>query len=433
MKAAEPHSQVVLHEFPEEHPARSEHVITETSVRHPSASLQSLVPLAGWLAGEDSAGAVRVHITGADGRCVASAVVTPADESRLVRRLKLPSQPLSKCAVVSDVALEKDAPRPLAAALLYLCARRGRIWDRAVLAAPLAADRSPDHLATLVGLDPLKRVPHFEVHGQPWSLAAQTLDISIHRAWSAATPTLQAALQEQFVAELVETLERWIQRFFANSWFQAVRDGTLTKEQYVHTLANLHQFVRWTTRHIGRAVACSHDRAIRDKWLEHLQGEVNHEVIIEKDLAALGADVDYVVHSMQPSLPNLQFIVTQEAMVAFHADPVLIMASPFVAEGFAAHLDQKFVDDLRRTAKSWGIDNPKQVTAFLASHIDFDGGQDGHWEQSRRMLHRYLRTEGELARFLGVVRLCQDAFNRSYAGYFDDLAVFGVTPSAGAT
>lgn len=423
MKATDHHSPSVADAPLPDRGPRSEYLVTERPLRDAAAGGDHLVFAPGWLSGEESAAATLVTLSRRDGKPVARAVVTPADESTTLRRLELPAGAVSKCAFVSDVALEPDAPADLRAALFYLCARRARIWDKVVLVAALAKDASPDSGSDVIALEPLQRIKPFELHGRSWALSAQRVDIAVHRAWTAA-PALQPTLQEQFVGEAVETLERWIGRFFQNSWFRAVREGTLTKEQYIYTLANLHQFVRWTTRHIGRAVGCSHDRAIRNKWLSHLREEVDHEIIIEKDLAALGADVDYVVRSMVPSLENHVFVAIQEASVAFHADPVLIMASPFVAEGFAAHLDQNFVTALRSTAKSWGIENPKQVTAFLCSHIEFDGGDDGHWDQTRRMLGEYLRTEEQFARFMNVVKICANAFDRSYSAYVDDLAIF---------
>lgn len=427
MRANAHHSLPVTDEASSEQKSKPSHVLTELPLREAPFVPAELVLQPGWLAGEESPAAVRITISRADGTCVASAVVAPAEESSLLHRLGLPAEATSKCAFVSDVMLEAESTPSLRAALMYLCARRARIWDRSVLTAGLGKDGSMEGAAALLDLQPLQNIKRFEAHRQTWLLCAQRTDIAIHRAWTAASEH-HALLQQQFTAEAVETLERWMKRFFANSWFRAVREGTLTREQYIYTLSNLHQFVRWTTRHIGKAIACSDDRAIRNKWLDHLQGEVDHEIIIEKDLAALGADVDYVVRWMLPTVENHQFLVTQEAMVSFHADPVLIMASPFVAEGFTGHLDQSFLDDLRRTAKSWGIENPKQVTAFLASHVEFDGGDDGHWEQSRQMLDRFLRTEEQFALFMNVMRICQNAFDRSYSGYVDELAIFSASP-----
>lgn len=383
-----------------------------------------LVPLAGWVTGESSGKGRRVTVSRPDGGVVGSAVVTAAEESSLLRPLGLPAKALSRCSFVSDVATAPGVTDEVLPALLYFCGRRGRIQNRAIFVT--AFSKEPAEADRILGLEPLPAAGRFESGGSQWTACAQRLDIALHRAWTAAPPPVQATLREQFVPEAVETLEIWIKDvLLQNAWFRAVREGTLTKEQYVFTLSNLHQFVRWTTRLIGRAVSYSSDKALRNKWLEHLRGEVDHEVIIESDLAALGADVDYVVKFMAPTVETQQFMVTQESMIGFHTDPVMFEAPPFVAEGYAAHLDQKFVDALRANARRWGIENPKQVTAFLASHITFDGGYDGHWELGRRMLGEHLGTNADIVRFMNVARLCMDSVNRSYTSFVEDLAIYG--------
>ena len=385
-----------------------------------------------WWHGEDSSAGVRVSIVEErSGKAIATALVTPAEQSTTLARFKLPVAALSRCVFVSDVWLDGGVDGALPA-VLYAALRRGRIWDRAVVCT-MALDESshdPKSAARLCDLRPLPKLPTVETGRAKWIPSAQRVDIAIHRVWTEGA-RFQAFHSEQFEAEAVETLQRWIDRFFKSPWFESIRNGTLTKEQYVYCLSNQHQFVRWTTRLIGRAVSCSHDRLMRNKWLDHLQGEINHEVIIEKDLAGLGEDVDYVVGAMQPIVPNLQFMVGQESAIAFHEDPVLFIASPFVAEGFTARLDKEFIEILRSNAKSWGIENPKHVTAFWASHVEYDGGDDGHWDHSRRVLRIYLKTERDLQRFLNAQRLACEAFLRSYTAYIEDLAIFAASPSVG--
>lgn len=407
--------------------------LVEQSVAAAPRAEAGLVPLGSWLHGEDSKESTRVSIFVDSGqRCIATALVTPAEESSAFGRFKLPRAALGRCIVVSDVMLDPAADSALST-LMYACLRRGRIWDRATIVTAVSGEAGGDRRSAespdRFDLTPLYKLQPTEHGGTTWTPVAQRIDLSIHRAWTQTSTAMQGFLQEQFSAEAVETLNRWIERFFKTPWFQSIYDGTLTREQYGYCLANQHQFVRYTTRLIGRAVSHSDDRAMRNKWLEHLQGEINHELIIEKDLQALQADVDYVVHWMVPNVANQQFMVAQESAIAFHMDPVLFMAAPFVAEGFTARLDHGLIDALRRTAKSWGVDNPKQVTAFWSSHVEYDGGDDGHWEHSRRMLDDYLRTDRDLQRFLNVVRLACNAFERSYTSYVEDLAIFGATPA----
>ena len=404
----------------------SDYIITEHPVRDGSPVAGGAGATTGWAWGEDSPKSIRVIVSRASGEQLGTALVTPAEESTLLRRTRLSPQTFDRCVVVSDVSIVPSAPSDTLASLLYFCGRRGRLWGRAMVVAALAKDVATQ-AGAVIALEPLSKLKSFDAGGQTWVMHAQRLDVAIHHAWGASSSAMQASLREHFVPEAVEMLETWIPTLFSNPWFRAVQDGTLTKEQYIYTLGNLHQFVRWTTRLIGRAVSHSTDRRLRNKWVEHLRGEVDHELIIERDLAALGADVEYVVSSMVPSVETQQFMVSQESMIGFHADPVRFEAPPFVAEGYAAHLDQKFIDALRSTARGWGIENPKQVTAFYASHIDFDGGYDGHWELGRNMLKEHLKTDGDLVRFLNVARLCMDSVNRSYTAYVDDLRIYSAT------
>jgi hypothetical protein len=324
---------------------------------------------------------------------------------------------LSRCAYVSDVrATGRDAE----AAALYMALRRARIMGRPTV----ATWGKPDSSAWVrLQLAKLSRVGS-DADG---TAGAQRLDISIYRAFAGAG-AFQPQLKALFVSEAVETLDSWVSQFFASPWFESIYAGTMTREQYVYTLSNMHQFVRWTTRLIGRAVSLSSDRELRNHWLKHLDGEINHELIIEKDLEELGVDVNYVTDAMVPNLENQQFMVIQESLIGFHQDPVLFMAAPFVAEGFSARLDRNFMDALERVVRSWGVANPRRATLFFSSHIEYDGGGEGHWEATRRILERSLTDETLLQRFLNAQRLAMAAFTRSYTSYVEDLAIFGAQP-----
>ncbi len=387
-----------------------------------------------WVRGEEAAAARRISLVSeSDRRCVGTLLVTPAEESTIASRWGVPRSMLDRCVIVSDVALDPSAGDNLPG-LLYMALRRGRIWERPMVVSAVAVDggsRDASLAPARFDLQALEGLPATEAGSRMYQPVAQRLDLANHRAWKATPERLLPSLRAQFVPETVETLERWIERFFKISWFRSILDGTMTREQYIYTLSNQHQFVRWTTRLIGMAVRHSSDLALRNKWLRHLEEEVNHELLIEKDLAALGADVEYVTTYMVPTVANQQFMVTQESMIGFHADPVLFMAPPFAAEGFASRLDQEFIDATRRLVSSWGIKNPKQATTFFASHVEYDGGDDGHWEQTHQILGGYLRTDVELQKFLNVLRLSMSAFERSYASYVDDLAIFSAKPGGG--
>jgi hypothetical protein len=368
----------------------------------------------------DGAGRWLVVQSISSGDAIAAVRVTPAEASVLHVERNIPLPYLTKSLFIEEVLTGESAarstPEEAHAAILYFAARAARIEGRTTLASFI---EPTSKTASLLSLEPVNGVP--TVGGR--SLAAQRVDLAAHRAFSA-TASLRPLLEKGFVPEAVATLERWLAGFFGTSWFRAVKDGTLTRQQYVYTLANQHQYVRFTTRHIGAAVAYSEDRELRNHWRRHLEGEVDHERIIEKDLQGLGADVDFVLHHMVPQADNLKFCLAQEAILGFRRDPVLFLAPPFVAEGFSAHLDRAFMANLDRAAAGWGIANPRHVTNFIGSHIDFDGGDDGHWAGTLSVLERSLTTEKQLAEFLAVIRVCMDAFERSYCVFADDLAIF---------
>jgi hypothetical protein len=381
---------------------------------------------ADWFGLADSAKnrAVRISIMEQDGEsCLGTALVTRAEESGLQELSGLPSVSLEKAMCISDIAIDPVRSDVLPV-VLYMALRRGRIWGRSTVAAYIADPQ--DEGPAILGLERLTNARPYR------SLlpSAQVIDYAAYRAFNAASLEMRCFIQSQFVSESIETLERWLEQFFKSPWFQSIYDGTLSRRQYIRTLEQQHQYVRYTTRLIAGALSWSEDRELRDHWRHHLQGEVNHELIIEKDLANLGADVNYAVDSAIPHPMNLQFIMAQESIVGFRRNPVLLLSSAFVAEGFSSHLDQTFVDALYRVASSWGVKNPRLVTNFITSHIDYDGGADGHWAGICTVLGQYLESETEQQTFLAIIRLCMDAFDRSYSAYIGDLLIFAAKPES---
>jgi hypothetical protein len=315
--------------------------------------------------------------------------------------------------------------------LLYFLMRRGRIWERKTVMTYAGADALDAVRLDWQRLQELAPLPGVGAAGPRLPVAAR-LDIAMHRAYSALASRERDFVKQFFVPEAVETLELHIDRFFRTEFYNAVYESRLSREQYIYSMSNLHQFVRYTTRLIGRAVSLSSDEDLRNHWLHHLSGEINHEKIIEKDLEFLGADVDYVVHHMVPNKHNQQFMVVQESAIAFHQDPVLFMAAPFAAEGWTARLDQRFMDGLEKSIRSWGIETPRHVTGFLASHINYDGGDDGHWEGTRKILERYITSDQMLQRFLNLVHLAMEAFENSYSSYVTVQRLWSARPARSA-
>lgn len=180
---------------------------------------------------------------------------------------------------------------------------------------------------------------------------------------------------------------------------------------------------RWRTKGclLGRAIALSNDQALRDHYIYHLKGEINHEKIIERDLEFLQEDVEYLKHYRQPGYETKAFLVVQESTLAFYQDPVLFLACPLAAEGVAAYITQDFLECLYACINSWGISEPKRAAHFVTSHTNFDGGDDGHWNQTILKIKHYVRTETRMREFLGVLRTAMNALERSYDANIEEM------------
>ncbi|MEV6332357.1 hypothetical protein [Streptomyces sp. NPDC051909] len=369
-----------------------------------------------------------VSAAGADSTCVeilradkvmASAVVERAEHCTFGQNSGVRPEQLRQSIAIRRVRVAEDAPQAAFPAILYLALRRGRIWGRHTAVAQVAP-RTAAGLGAVLGFTPLSRATSPPGYTAVW----HRVDQAAHTAFEAAADQeLRQCLKSGFVPELVEVLHRWLPSYYATPFFESIRSGTLAKEQYIYAMSNIHQFVRWTTRLIARAVSHSHGRNLRDHWLNHLKGEINHERIIESDLAALGADVQFVTSDMVPCPSVFQFMAGQQSSSGFEQDPVLLMASPLVAEGLSANMDEDLIAQLHVQAAAWGIDHPPSVTRFLSSHIGFDGGDDGHWARTCNMLEQCLTDDAELQKFLVVMRLSMSAFHDAFTDFIDHLSL----------
>lgn len=348
---------------------------------------------------------VRVRLVRA-GRPVAAVTVVPGELAPFAGRG--PAQ-LARSVLLRDLEGEDTGLAPV----LYMALRRGRIWGRHTVA---TCGEGP--IVQALALEPVD-----PVRPSSQTLHAQRLDLAIHRAHAACDPAGRALCQRLMLPEAVETLAGHARRFGDTAWARAVRARRLSRAQYIATLANTHQYVRFTPRLLARAIAVSDDEGLREHFLRHLDGERRHDLLLEADLRALGADVEFVRERMTPAPATLQFMLVQESMIGFHQDPVLFMAAPFVAEGLAGGVDPGLLVDLAANIRAWGVD-PKQATRFLRSHVHLDGGADGHWSLTCALLARHLDDERVHQRFLGALHLAADAFHRSYDAYIDDLAIF---------
>jgi hypothetical protein len=305
---------------------------------------------------------------------------------------------------------------------LYRALQQGRIWNCNSVVAHVA--NLDGVLAQALHLTRLQAAPEYR-GGQANLAAVQMLDWAIFNVAKACSAGEWLVLRKGLVPEAMATVRAWAnESFFKGSWTQAILRKTMTREQYVQSLSNMHQHVRQTTPHLGRAIGCAGDLELRRHLISHLNGEINHEVSLENDLRHLGEDPEYTMHHRMPNSATKVFMAVQEAAIAFYQDPVLFMASPLAAEGLSAHIPPEFLTSLRLLLVSWGVARPERAMSFLASHVHHDGGDDGHWAATTAILEHYLVDEASQRSFLCTLRAAADSLENSFNSSVDELTLF---------
>lgn len=285
--------------------------------------------------------------------------------------------------------------------LLYLIMRRGRIEQK-------------QHVITRN--DNASCCSILRMKNLSSDLAIQTLDYAIHLAYQNCHNDNLVFVKKFFGDEVVETVKNWLQDFFNNnSWVQTILQGKITRQQYIASLFNIHTYVRYTTRLCARCIAYCDNPELRDHYINHLRGEINHERIIERDLKYLGEDVDYLMNYYLPNTETKQFMMTQESTIAFYRDPILMLACPLAAEGITAAITDEFMDALYNSIASWGVKEPKEAARFIYSHRNTDGGEDGHWIRVVNMIQRFVKDEYQLRKFLSILNSATEGLSRSFA------------------
>lgn len=363
---------------------------------------------------------------GEKGEWLAAARVARAESSAFAELSGLAPARLDQSIALEAVWLAREADgAELLPGLLYAALRTGRVWARNAVVSYL------ENLDTLVGqtahLETLRRAPRVTAGGKEMEPVAQLLEVALHHTAQACSPATWTVIQPTLVREVTDYIKLWLQRFGRGAWATSIRNGTISREQYVASLQNLHHYVRQTTRHIARSISHSDDRRLRNHYIEHLKGEINHELTIERDLKQLGIDPDYVIHDSIPSTSTREFQAIQEATIGYHQDPVLMMANPLAAEGVTAHITPDFIEALRKTVASWGVDKPERAMGFLISHTDYDGGEDGHFAMTVATLQHYLTDERIQRRFMTTLAVSTDTIERSFNSSVDDNKLFSST------
>ncbi len=386
------------------------------------------------LFGEDDREGVQflVYDTVGSPRLIASTCAVAAERSHLGRYTGFAENVL-KNTVVSTRSTVHPEYRGLGlfSLLVYLGAREGRVQGRQWVAAFL--ERGEARERTSFGARDLTQTPPLAVRGRGrnYEVVASALDVNqlMSNCFLHIPASLHPYLREHFFAdEVVHEAMSGAHRFYNGSWFKAVGQGALTPWQYYRTLAEMHLYVRWTTRLLGTVIGIADDADLRRHYLEHLQGEIDHERMLENDIAHLGFDVGYVKHHMTPCEDIRAFMSLQESLCSGpRRNPALFLAVPFAAEALTAFLSQEFLQRLANNIASWGVANPDRAMTFITGHIRSDGGTDGHWDAARKILPQYLTGEKELQEFLSIVRLAQRSLDAAFTSWVTKADIFSAT------
>ena len=280
--------------------------------------------------------------------------------------------------------------------------------------------RSTDPMIAALGLKPF---------ATPQATDAQyyagPVDFALHGAFEAGTSEEKVRMHATFTKQIEEVLETFAGRFYEGSWAKAVMARELSREQYVATLLNMHQYVRFTTRLLGRAVACSATTQLRSHYAGHLRGEINHEIIIERDLKHMGEATDFLLQRRYANAPTRMFMLAEQSLVSFELDSVMFAACPLFAEAITAKMDGPFLAAIRDNVSAYaGVQDVTKASMFFSSHIETDGGDDGHWATTMRILQDNLKNELQLGEFLTLIQVSADSLTASFNSNVDDNVLF---------
>lgn len=364
-----------------------------------------------------SSTATRAHIAIHDQHnCVGKISVERATGSALQKTTGMTNKQAHNCIILhTPVFTFEEHESLLLPMLAYFALRQARIWGCQNVIIATHHHSLDQQLIQLLKLEPISHLP---------SLHAQRLEYAIHLAYEQCDISQRDFIQSYFIHEILDSFEIWLTTLFQDSWFTAIKTQTISKEQYIASLFNLHQFVKHTTRLAARCVAMCENRDLRNHYIYHLKGEVNHEVIIESDLRALRADVNYLLHSHVPHTATAGFMVLQESITGFKRDAVLMLACPFIAEGMTANIGYDFVENLFETIRNWGIKSPESVSRFLTSHMKTDGGDDGHWLRVINRIDEFVHTENQMQEFINMLRLAMSSYAHGLNANIDDLELW---------
>ncbi len=304
--------------------------------------------------------------------------------------------------------------------LIYLAGRWGRMRGRKRFVGFIEQGNPP--IKKMLRCPEIPNVPLRTVsgaNGEQYQVVSTSIPIDYvtYRSFQTMSKALREFASNALMpAELMFKVENGIDDFYNTKWYLKVMDETLTKDQYIAALSNIHLYVKWTTRLLATVVGQTEERELRGDLLHHLEGEVDHELMLERDLEALDWDVGFVQHAMSPNPEIIKFMAMQQSLASFERDPVMFLVAPLVAEGLSANMVPEFIHALERCIRSWGITKPKTAMSFLHSHIYTDGGDKGHWQAVQKTISKRISSE---SRFQHALNLTEAMFVSMCSAYND--------------
>lgn len=342
----------------------------------------------------------------ATGKLAGCTHMLEAEQSAFVEQSGLKIDDLCNAVLSSRSTVSKEfRSKGIFQFLVYTATRYYRMSGRNIVVSYLEDNDHPTHKRFKMDMIPhgRKRVEPL-TSGKLLSLSpyATSVNYAMYRGSLDLNTDLQDIMSQLVIDEIKVTIRRQATDINDTSLWCKARSGTLTKNQYCEFLSELYNFVKFTTRIIALAVAQTEDKPLRRHFMKHLREEVDHEVILENDLKALGADTEYLLVHKSPSKYIHNFNGLQESLLGWRKDPVNYMAVPFAVEGISAFMSPENLTALRVCIRSWGVENPDRGMAFLSSHKDFDGQDGGHWEMTLDAIKPYITSEKNLSRFLTI-------------------------------
>ncbi len=353
---------------------------------------------------------------------MASIVSSPADGGDYYLHAKLPREEFSDAIFSTRIQVSpRHRQKGILKLIIYLSMREGRLMGKKRYVGYVEPGDIPTwrvlRYEALEGAA-VRGVKGADGHQYNVVPIESTLDEGCMRSFQLLPNELQEwVVRNCFVEEIAQTVLNRVNDFYRIEYFNQIRNHTLTRSNYLSSLKNQYQYVKWTTKILGRAVGMTDDAELREHYVSHLKGEVNHEKWLENDMEYLGSDFPYVRDHLVPDVGIMNFMFIQEALASSRQDPILFLGVPVAIEAISGFLDERFIKDLKACIRNWGYDEPSKGCSFLSSHIHTDGAVDGHWINTLRSLGKYLKTEKQLQETLRVVHLVMNALEQSYSGF----------------